>query len=207
VERLLAKLPNVTPVLTRDRDVYMSLGDRVEFAEKLEGDLFVSVHANATKYHTNNLSARGVELYYLRADSNPDVRALEEAENLERAPGLDERANKRWLELARYLTKDILDVWRSYSADACEQMNVSFMEEPYYQQYSRSIRSARYRVLMNRVMPSILVEVGFMDVTPELQRLADPRFQKRVAILIANGILRYFAKEDPRFAFYQYELK
>ena len=42
-----ANSPNVTPIMTRDHDVFMSKTDRVDFAEKLEGDLFICIHANA----------------------------------------------------------------------------------------------------------------------------------------------------------------
>lgn len=207
VESLLRKLPSVTPILTRERDTYMSLDDRKNFAERLEGDLFVSIHANATKYHTNSPSARGIEIYYLQDKSNPDLRALEEAENFEASPNQDANSKNQWELIVKNVTKDVLDVQRSYGAEACEEINNIFMLDNYYGQFKRGVRSARYRVLMNRVMPAVLIEIGFLDVSAELQNIANPEFQKRIARLISNGILRYLAKQDPKFAFYQYDLK
>ena len=207
VERLLRQLPNVTPILTRERDIYMSLTDRVSFAEKLEGDLFVSIHANATLHHINSPSVRGLEVYYLQEKSNPALKYLEAAENLDASPELDGKSADQWLLIARNLTRDILDVQRSFGAEVCEEINTVFMADPYYAQFSRGVRSAKYRVLMNRVMPAVLIEVGYMDVRPEFARLVDPAFQKRIAILITNGILRYFAKNDPQFAYFQYAAK
>lgn len=207
MERLMRKLPNVTPILTRDHDVYMSKTDRVDFAEKLEGDIFVCIHANATKYHVNDPSLRGVELYYLGANSNPDLKDLEAAENLEVGAPLDRSASTQWLAIAKQVTKDNLDIWRSFAAEACEDINTSFGADPYYGQFKNRVREARFRVLYNRVMPSLLIEVGYMDIPDEMRRLVDPAFQKRIALLITNGVLRYFAEQDPKFAYFQYGTK
>lgn len=51
-------------ILTRSRDIYVSLAGRAQIANKNQGDLFVSIHFNAAK----NTSAKGIEVFYYNQD-------------------------------------------------------------------------------------------------------------------------------------------
>lgn len=67
----LEKLSNVKVHLTRSNDTYLTLDERVSFAENIPGvgkkaDIFISIHANSIE---NNASVNGTETYYSRADS------------------------------------------------------------------------------------------------------------------------------------------
>lgn len=67
----LKKLIDKTPFklkMTRQTDVYISLSERVAIAKAAEGDVFVSIHANAF-----NGTANGTETYYYAAANNPYV--------------------------------------------------------------------------------------------------------------------------------------
>jgi N-acetylmuramoyl-L-alanine amidase len=203
VQRLLNKTPNVTAELTRPSDKHMTLKQRVDMAEGLDADLVVSVHANSTRYH-NSDSARGAEFYYFSEDSKNEHKKLVEAENTPDAIELDAESNANWKAIKMNLIKDILARNRGEGAQACEKLDEAFNEDPYFKQYNRGVKSAPFRVLMNMVSPSILVEVGFIDHKEESALLADAKFQKRIAKLIANGILRTFAQADKDFAYYQF---
>lgn len=54
--------------LTRETDVFVTLQNRVSFARAYKGDIFISVHANAT-----NGSANGTETFYYSAATNPKI--------------------------------------------------------------------------------------------------------------------------------------
>ncbi|KGP91417.1 N-acetylmuramoyl-L-alanine amidase [Pontibacillus chungwhensis BH030062] len=56
-ERL--KALGATPILTRDTDQFLTLQGRVEYAQEVRGDLFVSIHANAA-----SPGAKGSEVFY-----------------------------------------------------------------------------------------------------------------------------------------------
>ncbi|WP_072621182.1 N-acetylmuramoyl-L-alanine amidase [Spirulina major] len=56
---------------------------------------------------------------------------------------------------------------------------------------NRGVKQARFYVLRNTAMPSILVEVGFVTGAQDAPRLADPAFRDQMARAIADGILRY----------------
>lgn len=68
IQSLLNDDPNIEVILTRDSDVYPSLQDRAELANRMNAALFVSIHANSIpKENKNNPS--GSETYYTRESS------------------------------------------------------------------------------------------------------------------------------------------
>lgn len=66
VVALLENEPNLSVKLTRNDDTYVALNDRVEFANNLNADLYLSIHANALP---GRPEINGTETYYTRADS------------------------------------------------------------------------------------------------------------------------------------------
>ena len=55
----------------------------------------------------------------------------------------------------------------------------------------RGARPGRFFVIRRTVMPSALAEMGFVTGSLDAPRLADPAFRRRLAVVIANGLLRY----------------
>ena len=55
----------------------------------------------------------------------------------------------------------------------------------------RGARPGRFFVIRRTVMPSALVEMGFVTGSLDAPRLADPAFRQRMALAITNGLLRY----------------
>ena len=63
--------------MTRETDVYIPLENRAKFAKKGQGDLFISIHANAS----HSASASGIETYYLALASDESARITAAREN------------------------------------------------------------------------------------------------------------------------------
>ena len=55
----------------------------------------------------------------------------------------------------------------------------------------RKVRKARFYVLRNTPMPSILVEVGFLTGQNDAPKLADPAYRSQTAAALARGIMQY----------------
>lgn len=55
----------------------------------------------------------------------------------------------------------------------------------------RGVRTARFYVLRNTTMPSVLIEMGFVTGRDDAPRLSNPAFQSRMAAAIVRGILQY----------------
>src|SRR4029453_4404570 len=77
LSKLLQKQPGVDVVMTRDTDVFVPLEERTAIANREGADLFLSIHANASR----NPQARGVETYFLNFASNPEAEAVAAREN------------------------------------------------------------------------------------------------------------------------------
>jgi len=66
------------------------------------------------------------------------------------------------------------------------------LKKSYQDIYDGGVREGPFWVLVGAQMPSVLVEVGFITHPKEARRLVNNRYQKKLAIGLANGIERYF---------------
>lgn len=62
--QLLQQFPEFQVLTTRSTDVYLTLPERVELANEVEADLFLSIHANSFRP-----DSRGTETYYYHSNS------------------------------------------------------------------------------------------------------------------------------------------
>src|SRR5207247_2177166 len=77
LQKLLQRHPGVEVVMTRDTDVFIPLQERTAIANREGADLFLSIHANASR----NPRAHGVETYFLNFATNPEAEAVAAREN------------------------------------------------------------------------------------------------------------------------------
>jgi len=77
VRELLRSDPQYDIVLTRDQDIFIPLNKRTEIANKINADLFISIHANAS----TNSYARGVETYLLNWTDDEEAIRVAAREN------------------------------------------------------------------------------------------------------------------------------
>src|SRR6185436_11745110 len=74
---LLEKQPGIEVTMTRATDEFIPLEERTAIANRQGADLFLSIHANASR----NPKARGVETYFLNFANNPEAEAVAAREN------------------------------------------------------------------------------------------------------------------------------
>ena len=140
---------------TRYTDVDVSLRQRVNLANEIGADLFISIHNNA---HDTNFAANGTETYYsARPNANPNSISSRDA--------------------AVIFHRNLLSA-------------INFND--------REVRQSRFYVIHHTTMPAVFFEVGFMSNAAELQRLADPVVQQRVADGIYAGIREVFSVYTPQ---------
>lgn len=60
-------------------------------------------------------------------------------------------------------------------------------------QKDRGVKSANFHVLRETLMPSVLIEAGFMDHLPEAKLMIDPAFQNEVALEVFEGVRKYLS--------------
>ena len=77
LKELLERRLGLDVTLTRTDDSFVPLEERTAIANKLRADLFLSIHANATR----DRRVTGVETFFLNFSSNADERAVATREN------------------------------------------------------------------------------------------------------------------------------
>jgi N-acetylmuramoyl-L-alanine amidase len=168
--------------LTRDRDLAVSLDERTAIANNYKADLFISIHANASRSH----GANGSEVYFLSYQaSDEESRRVAQAEGgaalpEAAAPGSDlalilwDMAQAEHLEESSALATRIQE----------ELAGVTGSE-------GRGIKQAPFRVLVGAGMPAVLVEVAFISHPEEEKLLASESHQGRLATALMRGVARY----------------
>jgi len=182
LERLLAKEPGVEVVLTRRTDEYVALQERTAIANREGADLFVSIHANASR----NRSARGVESYLLNFASTPDAAAVAARENA---------SSTLTMSHLNDLVKQIaLNSKLDESRDLARHVQTAMVRKlrtSNQQVRDLGVKQAPFIVLVGASMPSVLVEVSFLTHTQEGRLLGTGAYRQRIAEALLDGVRRY----------------
>jgi N-acetylmuramoyl-L-alanine amidase len=192
LKALLDAEPNMRSVLIRNGDYFVKLGDRVEKAQKINADLFVSIHADAFK----RSHARGSSVFALseRGATSAAARILAEKENQADQIGgvnLDsyESVVKQVLvDLSQEAT--INDSLKLAKAVLGEIGGVNDLHKAHVEQ-------AGFAVLKAPDIPSILIETAFLTNPEEEKKLKDDKYQDKMAQAILVGIRKYFSANPP----------
>jgi N-acetylmuramoyl-L-alanine amidase len=169
-------------VLTRDRDRAISLEERTAIAEAAQGDVFVSLHANAAPRR----STHGIETYY--PDQNHERHSLRVAmrENGVTRDQLDDLQRT----LARLRIGEISP--RSKRLASLVQTQLTRKRKGKYGTIQDlGAKKGPFFVLFLSGMPAILVEAGFVTNRTEAKRLRDDAYLDSVATHIALGLTEY----------------
>ena len=176
----------VDVLLTRTRDVFVPLEDRLERTRRSGADVFVSIHANSAP----SRRARGAEVYFLSPDGARDAtaRASEDRENAALLVG-EASADRAGDELLSIL----VDLKGTAALKRSELLAERMLERLRAdgRVTGRSVRQANFVVLRTLNMPSILVEVGFLSHPQEARWLASAEGQAQLGYSLAAGVIDF----------------
>jgi N-acetylmuramoyl-L-alanine amidase len=182
LSRLLEKQPGVDVVMTRDTDVFIPLEERTAIANREGADLFLSIHANASRSPT----ARGVETYFLNFASNPEASAVAARENSASA-----RAMHNLPDIVRAIAlNDKIDESRDF-ADMVQRSMVRRLATRNKQVRDLGVKQAPFVVLIGAAMPSVLAEISFVTNKQEGQLLKTGPYRQQIAEALFDAVLRY----------------
>ncbi len=168
-------------VLTRDRDVYLPLEERTALANTARGDLFLSLHCNASD--AGNLS--GVETYFLNLASN--IRAMKTAAR-ENSMAVANMSDLQ--QIVREIQNSKMDESSQFAARIQRSLHGA-LRRKFPDVKDLGVKQAPFYVLIGAQMPSVLAEVSFINHRTEGRRLADPAYRQLIAQAIADGVKRY----------------
>ncbi|GIL17004.1 MAG: hypothetical protein BroJett040_07550 [Oligoflexia bacterium] len=193
LKTLLEQDSNYQASLTRTTDKSLSLQERVELAEELKADLFLSIHANAA----SDRRARGVEFYFqnhLPADE--ETLFLAATENKVAKSNALENQNTQDPTKKNDVLSIVEDLKRTHRMVSSHKLSKKLLmawEEtnPEIKNNSNIIRQAPFYVVSRANMPSVLIELGFLTNPKEADRLINPEYQKEIAQKIYRGLQKY----------------
>lgn len=180
---LLEQRLGVEVILTRDDDRFIPLEERTAIANQKGADLFISIHANASR----NRKAFGIETYVLdfaTSDAEIEVASRENAGSQKNIRELEDLLRK----IARVdYNRESRDLAHTVQKELVAGLSTESRE-----QRDRGIKQAPFIVLIGSNMPSILTEIGFISNPADEKLLMTAAGQERVAEALYRGIEAYF---------------
>jgi N-acetylmuramoyl-L-alanine amidase len=183
--------PGMRAVLTRDRDEFLELRERIHRARVARADMFISVHADSIV--DRSISGASVYVLSVHGASSEAARWLAERENAADLMGgvrLDDKGA---------LAPVLLDATQSeiigVSATAAERVVAAL--ESVGEVRKAQVQHAGFVVLKSPDIPSMLIETAYISNPQEERRLRSGSQQERLADAIAGGIHSYFIQNPP----------
>ena len=191
LKRLIEAEPGMRPVMARDSDRYVTLEERVYFAQRHRADLFLAIHADA--FPSPQPHGSSVYVFTRHGASSESAAVLAESQNrLDRAVGLKDRPDsllsRTLFDLESHAVIDESLIFGKYVMDSITHV------DPY--RYT-SVQRAPFVVLASPAFPSLLVETAFISNPEQERQLRNPVFRERMAQALLKGIKGYFRHHAP----------
>lgn len=168
---------HVEVYLTRTTNKTLSLEERVKFAENKKADLFISLHANASK----DRWVKGMEFYFKKGTSSRLIQYKPTKPDLSKSAIDQSMTNQIISELALFgQIRQSLKFNQILEKQILENTRVIIKRAPFY-------------VIERTTMPSALIEIGFISNLSEAKMLVTEERQFEIAESIVKSIYDYFS--------------
>jgi N-acetylmuramoyl-L-alanine amidase len=201
VKKLLADVPGIKVVMTRSTDVFISLQERANIANRNHGDLFMSIHVNSVdKNSKNRTTVHGSSVYTLglhRTNSNFEV-AKRENSVMELEPdfstkyeGFNPNSTESYIIFELSQNKH-LDQSIKFAQLAQSELTSTGSRA------NRGVFQAGFWVLHATSMPAALVELDFICNPTSETFMNSSSGKDKMATSLANAIKSYFGKKTEK---------
>ena len=178
--------------LTRSRDIYIPLRQRVNIARKHQADLFISIHADAIK----RKNVRGMSIYTLsETASDKEAEALARKENRsDIIVGIDFDDQP----------PEVADILIDLAQRETKNLSVKFANlvvknaRGTTRLLERTHRFAGFRVLKAPDVPSVLIELGFLTNRSDEKQLLSASWRRKIAKSLVKSVNGFFHQANRR---------
>tara|TARA_R110002072_G_scaffold534_5_gene3797 strand:+ start:53793 stop:54548 length:756 start_codon:yes stop_codon:yes gene_type:complete len=179
IKKKLSK--NYNTFLTRSVDRSLTLAKRAEIAEKVNADLFISVHINSSTKRSSN----GFETYYLDNHDDAAVKKVESIEN-------KDLEGEAYI-IDKILTDLVIDRTVKSSKGLATSIHKTIRKrvKGKFRMVDRGVKPGLFYVLALTKRPAILLEAGFLSNYREVSKIRTRKFQETYAQAVADGIHLY----------------
>ena len=184
LQRLLESQPGFAVVLTRSTNDYIALEERTAIANREGADLFLSIHANASR----QTSASGIETYFLNFATNPTAEAVAARENASSGQNMGTLPDiLKAIALNNKLaeSRELASIVQTSLVRRLSQQNKTVRD--------LGVKQAPFVVLIGAQMPSILAEISFVTNRSEATLLKQGAYRQRIAQALCDAIIKYQA--------------
>jgi N-acetylmuramoyl-L-alanine amidase len=184
LEKLLKAQPGFDVVLTRRTDTYVPLEERTAIANREGADLFLSIHANASRQPATH----GIETYFLNFATTPAAEAVAARENAS--------SEKTMGTLPDILKAIALNNKLAESRDLATIVQTTLVRRLAIQNTAvkdLGVKQAPFVVLIGAQMPSVLAEISFLTNRPTASLLKESSYRQRIAQALCDAIVKYQA--------------
>ena len=188
--------PGIKVVYTRSTDCFVELGQRAAIANKAKADLFISIHTNSTAAGKKGTAAQGTETYTLGMHRAADNLAVAKRENSvitleddykQKYEGFDPNSSESYIIFELMQDKNMAS-----SVDFARMVQKQFAATA--KRVDKGVQQAGFLVLREVVMPSVLIELGFINNRQEEKYLSSEYGQNQLAKSIYNAFAGYYKR-------------
>jgi N-acetylmuramoyl-L-alanine amidase len=187
---------DVKVVYTRKSDVSVDLDKRAEIGNKAKGNLFISIHTNSTD--EKSTAASGVDTYMLGLARSEENRAVQQRENSvillednykQRYQNFNPNSPESYI-IFEFMTNKFME----QSLEFANSLQENFRTVA--RRADRGVKQAGFLVLRETAMPSVLIELGFINNSDEARYLSSAIGQRSLASAIFTGFKQYKKEFD-----------
>lgn len=177
-------------ILTRNQDEFIPLADRTALANRVKADVFVSIHLNSS---SEPMKVGGLETFILNHATDEASKRLADLENsVLKESSVTEKSSVPDVSL---IMKDmILDA----NLEPSRKLACSIHSKMKTGTKDRGVKQALFYVLLGADMPSVLLEVGFINAEADRNRILDQRQRLQLASHFARALESYRKGQIPR---------
>jgi N-acetylmuramoyl-L-alanine amidase len=183
----LERLTGATVKLTRQNDTFLPLEERVQIAQTMKADLFVSVHADSAPERV----ARGLSIYTLSEHASDKLAAaLATSENR-----VDSLYGVNLNGMSKSVASILVDLARreTLNRSITLQRNLISGLDGRTRLLERPARAANFAVLRSPEVPAMLIENGFLSNPQDEALLSTAKYRQRLASLLAHTLANSFS--------------
>ncbi len=191
LEKELKRLKRYDVKLTRSVDVFVPLAERVQIAEDYNASLFISIHADSIPKRLAKRT-RGATIYTLsKKGSDLEAQALANKENRsDILAGLDLPPETEVESILLDLTQ------RETKNQSLDFAGVAFTTMRQKTKFTQNqMRSANFRVLRSAIVPSVLIELGYISNAEDEKLLRSKRWRQKTAKSLKKAVDEFLKKQ------------
>jgi N-acetylmuramoyl-L-alanine amidase len=168
--------------MTRETDIYLDPETRTVVANQKQADLFISIHANASR----NRKLSGTETFFLNLSQNPSV-----VETAARENATSKKNIGKMRETIQKILQNTKIPESKELAHTVQRNLVKSLSQKYSEVKDLGVKGGPFWVLIGAEVPSVLVEISFLSNSTEEKRLGNSAYRQTIAHGIYQGIIAY----------------